>query len=438
MAPRLGATGRLWSTALTHWKRNIIILCFAQLLTLVGFSAYLPFIPYYVQELGAGTYEQAVSWLAVFETSSAIAMMISAPVWGSLADRYGRKLMLIRATLAGAILAFTMGFAQSPLQLVVIRFLQGIFCGTVSAAITLVVTETPDEHLGMALGAMQTIQFMGFATGPLVGGIAADRLGYRAVFPISASMMAIAFGAIALLVRERYHPSERRSERSSLQMGAKALSAILTRNTVVLLLTLGSIRFATSVLGPILSLYIKSLSVDQAHIATLAGAIISVSSLTSALSALTIGHLGDRIGQKAVLLFCGIGVALVHIPQAFVGNPTHLLMLRGVQGLFMGGVMPTANALLAKNTPPSRRGAIFGLLGSVQSGGRALGPLVGAGVANIWGMANVFLVTAGVLGVIAAMVGATLRAQPDGSVVAEELPSLAASERAGAPTSSCS
>jgi MFS family permease len=114
---------------MVHWKRNLIVLCGAQFLTLMGWSAYLPFIPYYVQELGIESYAVALAWLAGFNTGGAIAMMISSPIWGGLADRLGRKPMVIRATLAGALLAFAMSLTRTPMQLVIkrINVLRGLF-----------------------------------------------------------------------------------------------------------------------------------------------------------------------------------------------------------------------------------------------------------------------------------------------------------------------
>jgi DHA1 family multidrug resistance protein-like MFS transporter len=182
------------------------------------------------------------------------------------------------------------------------------------------------------------------------------------------------------------------------------MKGVLDRGTVVLLISLGSISFALMVLSPILSLYIKSLSADEAHLATLAGAVISVSALTSSASAPLIGRLGDKVGQKVVLLGCAIGMATIHIPQAFVTSPMQLLVLRAIQGVFMGGTMPTANALLARSTAPDRRGTVFGLSTSIQAGGRAAAPMIGAGVANLWGMSPVFLVTAGILALVATLV----------------------------------
>jgi MFS transporter, DHA1 family, multidrug resistance protein len=413
------------------WKRNLFVLCVAQLLTLIGFSAYLSFIPFYVQELGASSFAEATSWLAAFQTGGGIAMMLAAPLWGSLADRYGRKVMLVRATAAGCILAFLMGSVHNPMQLTVIRILQGVFCGTVSAAITIVATQTPEEHFGFGMGLIQTVQFLAQALGPVFGGFAADALGYRAVFPISSALMVIALLLIATLVKERFVAPEPQTQVQHSKPKLRMLE-MLTRSNGALLLSLGAISFALAVLSPIMSLYVKSLDPGEPHLATLAGAVVSVTAITSALAAIAAGRLGDKLGQKAILLACTVGVALTHVPQAFVSNATQLILLRTVLGVFTGGMMPTANALLARSTPSSKRGTIFGLATSVQSGGGALGPVVGAAVGNAWGMPSVFLVTAATFGIVATLVAAMVHPR---SVAEVETISaqMAAVDEAGLP-----
>ena len=386
------------------WKRNAIVLCLGQLLTMVGFSAYLSFIPYYVQELGAESIAEATRWLALFEGGSAAAMMLASPIWGAVSDRHGRKVMLVRATAAGAVTALLMGFAHTPVQLVAIRVAQGALCGTVSAAMTLVATGTPESSLGVALGMMQTVQFVGQATGPLVGGITADALGYRAVFPISSALMGAAVLLVVLFVRETFDVPPRRTSGFSFAKAREAVRAVATRGALVMIIALGATRFGMAALGPIITLYVKSLSPDTPRLATLAGAVLSASALTSSVAALAIGRLGDRLGQSRVLLLCTLGAALIYVPQAFVTTSTQLLLLRALQGVFLGGVMPTANALLARTTDSSRRGLVFGLSSSAQAAGRAVGPAIGAGATNAWGMRSVFLVTAAVFGIVSAMV----------------------------------
>ena len=389
-----------------HWKRNLAILGGAQLMTLLGFSAYLSFLPYYVQGLGATSQAETMSWVALFSSGSALAMAISAPIWGTLADRYGRKLMLVRATLAGAVLAGLMGIARSPLQLSTLRILQGLFCGTVGASITLIAAETPDKHVATALGLMQTAQCGGQSLGPLIGGVIADSLGYQAVFIVSSSLMVIALIIIVLFAREKHHMTvaQRRPFQFSLRRGQ--LRDLFSGSNLVLLVVLGSSSFAVSVLSPILALYIQSLSADTARLGTLAGSVISAAAFTSSLTALMIGPLVRRTGQKRLLLICVVGAALIHIPQALVTSTTQLLILRAIQGAFMGGILPTANALLARLTPAERRGTVFGFASGTQAGARAVGPAVGAAAAHAWGMPSAFLVTASVFGLMAVLVAA--------------------------------
>ncbi len=408
-----------------HWKRNLIVLCFVQLVTMIGFSAFQPFVAYYLLDLGIETPTEAATWSAVFNSGAAISMMIASPIWGSLADRHGRRMMLIRATTAGCIFTLFMGLAQTPTQLVAARIIQGLFSGTVVAAITLVATETPEQYLGRSLGLMQTAQFVGQTIGPLVGGVAADAFGYRNVFFVSSSLMLASVVTTLLFVRETKRPRPEAAPASTKQekrVRGGALAAIANRNTLVLVLTLTCNSFAIAVLSPILSLYIRALIGDAPNLATLAGTIMSVAAFTSSLSAVLLGHWADRFGQKKILLICVIGVALIHIPQALVTHPNQLIVLRAIQGLFMGGIMPTANALLARATDVSRRGAVYGFSNSAQAGGRALGPAVGAATANAWGMASAFLVTASVFGIMALLVGLFVRVAPTPEEKSETIP----------------
>jgi MFS transporter, DHA1 family, multidrug resistance protein len=408
MHPRLSG-----DTRLEHWKRNLLVICLAQMITLIGFAIYQPFIPFYIQELGATSYQEAINWQALFETGSAVAMMIAAPIWGTLADRHGRKMMLVRATLAGAVMALLMSLAQSPMHLVIIRTVQGAFTGTVSAAMTLVATETPEENLGMALGLMQTVQLSGHAAGPVIGGVLADTYGYRAVFPISSAMMGVALVIIALLVRERFTAPARPTTTTVKKVRNEALRQVLTRNIIMMVVTLGAIRFTVAVVEPIMSLYVQSLALDHPRLATLAGTVVSVSGLTTAVAALGIGRMADRIGQKKVLVACILGVAALQVPQAYVTSAGQLIVVRALQGLFMGGAAPTANALAARTTPAERRGTMFGISTSVQAGGRALGPMVGAGIANGFGMSSVFVITGASFALIGGLVGALVRLKPE-------------------------
>lgn len=392
-----------------NWKRNLIVLGAAQFLTMVGFSLYMSFIPYYIQEISGVSDDAAMSWAAAFQTGGAISMMIAAPIWGSLADRYGRKMMLMRAMAAGSIMAFLMGIAQSPAQILVIRVIQGGFSGTAAAAMTLVATSTPEASLGRALGMVQMIQFSSHAVGPVLGGLAADAFGYRAVFPMASAMMLISLVAVIFFVRENKESIAPRKKRERVRLGRGMLTRTIGVDALILIAALAGTSLAASIISPVLAMYIKSLAPGSSRLATLAGTLSSISSITASVAALGIGYVGDRFGQKRTLVACCLGVAAVAIPQAFVSTAAQLAVLRAVHGVFTGGIMPTANALLTQSTPPEKRGSVLGLSSGAQSGGRAIGPSIGAAAASGWGMGSAFLLDGSLYLILSALIALYVR-----------------------------
>ena len=282
---------------MVNWKRNLVVLCFVQLATMIGFSGYHPFVAYYMMELGVPSATEAATWMAGFNSGAAVAMMIASPIWGMLGDRHGRKMMLIRATTAGCVFTFLMGMATNPTQLLILRVVQGLFSGTVVAAITLVATGTPDKYLGRALGIMQTAQFVGQSIGPLLGGATADALGYRSVFFISSGLMLTSVLTTLFLVKETRTtaPATEAAEPRRETVRGGSLAVLANRSTLLLVLTLAGNSFAIAVLSPVLSLYIKQIiGGDAPNLATLAGTVMSVAAFSSSLSAIYLGRLADR------------------------------------------------------------------------------------------------------------------------------------------------
>jgi DHA1 family multidrug resistance protein-like MFS transporter len=104
-----------------------------------------------------------------------------------------------------------------------------------------------------------------------------------------------------------------------------------------------------------------------------------------------LGRLGDRTGHRLILLGCLMGSGLVYLPMALANHPWQLIALQAVFGVFAGGTIPAANALLATNTPPERRGMVFGLMASATSIGGFAGPLAGAGLAASAGFQVAFV-----------------------------------------------
>ena len=188
------------------WKRTLYIAFFAQLISAMGFSLIFPFLPLYVQALGTTT-GISIDFLAgmVF-SAQALTMMIASPIWGSLADQYGRKLMVERAMFGGTLLLFLMAFVTSAEQLVLLRAIQGFITGTVSANNALVASTAPRERMGYAMGLLQVGQWSGVAMGPLIGGVLADAYGYAIPHIFTAILLGIGGILIHFGIDEEFQP----------------------------------------------------------------------------------------------------------------------------------------------------------------------------------------------------------------------------------------
>lgn len=392
---------------LAKWQMYLIAAWIAQFCAIAGFSAVFPFLPFYVRELGVTDLHQVQLWTGVLTSSSAVVMALVAPLWGWLADRHGRKLMVARATLGGAVVMSAMALVANVQQLFILRLLQGLLTGTISAFMALVISFVPETEAGFALGMMQMAVYAGNTLGPLIGGVSADQLGYRGTFMLTGALLFLA-GLLAIFgIKE----SARGERASSAQAGLiKQASAIIHQpQTVAVMLAIGGFYIASAVTVPTLPLFIESLLGAGAMVNTNTGTIYGLRALTSALAAGVIGRLADRVGSRPLMILSLAGGAVSMAGQALAPNYAVLIVSSLAAGLFIGGLLPSANAILARLTPPDQRGMIFGFSSSINAFGNALGPMLGASVANTWGLRASFWLSAGLLGALSIWAGAVVR-----------------------------
>ena len=373
------------------WRRNLYILFGVQFLALAGFSIVMPFLPLYIKEIGVVTGGSIAFWSGMVFSSQAAAMMISAPIWGVVADRYGRKLMLVRASLGGAILLAAMGFAQNAEQLTLLRFFQGFVTGTVPAASALVAATAPKERTGEALGLIQMGVWGGIAIGPLIGGIISDTLGFRECFWVTGSLLALSGIAVIFWVHEDFEPIKE-SKRPKLLAGFRSLlnaPGMIPLYAVAFLQSMGR----TLVL-PIAALFVMELMGAVPGVATMTGIALGARAVTGSLSAIGLGKLGDRIGHSKTLFGAFIAGVICYIPQPFVTDAWQLVVLQALTGLADGGILTGIGALMNLKTPSDTQGTTFGLYASVNSAGRCVAPMLAAGLAIWFGLRSVFGATA--------------------------------------------
>ena len=361
-----------------NWRKNLYLCWLSQLLCILGFNAANPFIPYYLQDLGVTDPNQLEMWTGWIATGGAVSMAIFAPIWGSLADRHGRKIMVERAAFGGALAIALIAFTQTPGQLLVLRTLQGIFTGTVAAFTTLVACSTPRREIGFALGLMQMAVYSGSSGGPVIGGFLADAFGYRSTFLIC-SLMLLAGGLIAWrLVKEHFVPAKEQKREGVWQQTREILG---NRAILIMTIVLFSLSFTSSMVRPLLPLFIMDLQASQERLATVAGLVQGASAFSSAIAAAFIGKISDRLGHRRVLIICCLGAALFYLPQTFVSSSLQFVLFDVIVGIFLGGLMPSANAVIALNIDPGKQGATYGMTASAGAAARAVGPLIGSTVA---------------------------------------------------------
>ncbi len=391
---------------LEPWQRTLAIVFVAQMAATIGFSTIFPFLPLYIQELGSSTGLSVELLAGLVVSAQAITMMITAPIWGALADRYGRKLMVARATFGGAIILLLMAFVQNAEQLVLLRAIQGLVTGTVAAFNALVAAEAPRDKTGFAMGVVQVGLWSGISLGPLIGGFLADAYGFRVPFYITAVMLLISGLLVWFGIREQFEPVVRTGPD---RMGFfQEWRHVLSLKGIMP--TFGT-RFLTgmarNLITPVMPLFVASLMTWESGVSGTTGLIVGVAAATGTLGAIVLGRLGDRIGHRQVLIGAGLAVAACYFPQTFVAAPWQLLILQALTGFASGGIVSAPSALLAQYTPHGEEGAVFGLDNSVWSGARAVAPLIGSAVAVAFGI-RVTFVLAAVLSVLVAVVAYAL------------------------------
>lgn len=165
---------------------------------------------------------------------------------------------------------------------------------------------------------------------------------------ISGSLMMIGGIIVTIFVQENFSAAHSGSSTGGLWRQNRGLLAISTFPVVMSIIFMVSL--GGTIVSPILSLFIADLNGPE-NAATTAGMIMAGTASFSAISAVVIGRFSDRIGRTRVLLACLLGACLAYLPQAFVQNVWQILLLRMLLGMFLGGLMPAANALVAELVP---------------------------------------------------------------------------------------
>ncbi|WP_461227364.1 MFS transporter [Lacticaseibacillus suihuaensis] len=373
------------------WKKNLYVLWFCTFVAGIAFSEIMPFLSLYVSQMGDFSKQELTFWSGLIYAVTFLITAIVSPLWGSLADRTGRKVMLIRASLGIAVSMALMGLCTNVWALFACRFFQGFFSGYIPNAQALVASQTPRTKAGVALGTLVTGSVSGTLFGPIVGGILAQIFSIRNTFFITAALLTVVCLMSAFMVEESFVPVKRVQGAPHESLLHKVADPKLI---VILLVSTMIVQTGNASISPIISLYIKELMHNQGAITVVAGIIAALPGISNILAAPRLGRYGDKHGSGRVLIGCYLFAVLVYFPQGIIGSVVGLGVLRLFVGISDAGLFPTIQTLLTKNTPPETTSAIFSWNQSFQALGNMFGAFLGGTLAGLFDYNVVFISTA--------------------------------------------
>jgi MFS transporter, DHA1 family, multidrug resistance protein len=379
---------------LPEWQVVLGVVFASQFITAIGFSMVFPFLPLYVEQLGSTSGLSVEMMAGLVISVQGFTMMLASPLWGAVSDRYGRKLMVMRAMFCGAILLALMGVVRSGEELIFLRGVMGITTGTVAANNALVASAVPREKIGFCMGTLQVGLWAGVAAGPLIGGILADMYGFTVPFFITGILLFVGGVLVYFGVHENFERPKVKTDEHRPTMVEQWKHVVTAKGVSMVYMMRFLVDLARNLIIPIAPLFVVSLLPETASRNIFAGSVMAASSLTATFSGVYLGRLGDRIGHRTILLWTSIAVVLLYIPQVFVVNVWQLLSLQALAGFAIGGIIAAPSALLARYTEPGEEGAVYGLDNSIIAAARALAPIVGAVVAMYFGLRGTFAATA--------------------------------------------
>jgi MFS transporter, DHA1 family, multidrug resistance protein len=390
------------------WRRNLAALWLAEFTAILGFSFAFPFLPLFLhRELHIPSGPQLSFWTGISASATGFALALTSPIWGRLADRYGRKPMLVRAMIGGGISVGLMGLTQSALQLTALRGLQGASSGTVAAATALVATETPSEHLAWGLGILNSAISLGSAGGPAAGAAAASVLGLRTIFLAGGFLLLLATVPVVLFVRESRDRKLRVAAPPAMQV-LRAARPGTVRALAVLMVAQGLQQTSFSAAQQLVVLRLLDMTTAK-QAQSLTGITFAVAGIATALAAVTYSRLLRRSNYRTITTVAATLMGLTLLATAAAGTPALLIATFVVSSFVTGSLIPAFGAMIGLETPRSIQATIFGVGSSAIALGFGFGPLLGGFVASAAGVQAGLALAGAIALVLALLVGLMAR-----------------------------
>ncbi len=392
-----------------NWKKNLYVMWICQFLAMVGMSSVVPFLPLYIRELGVTTIEETSKWSGLVFAGPFFVSLFLSSIWGNLGDKYGRKIMTIRATFGLATAQVLIGFSQDINQLFLFRMLQGGLSGFLPAAMALIASNTPEEKTGYSLGVLQSSTAAGTVLGPLLGGVIADLISFRAVFFVVAGLLVVVGFAIIIFVEEEKR-EKTKNDFSFIDNWKFVLSnkIFLIPSILIMLTSLG-----ISFVRPIFVLFVETLEINKNYLPTISGALYSIVGIFSIFSAYWWGKKVENFGLAKSIFIASLLTGIMYTFHSIISNPYLLIPVRTVLGFGYGAITSLLFTKISNNVSKDRRGGVMGIGSSFQVMGNLIGPLLGGYAGAVIGFQLSFIVTGFIFLVIAIISLLSLKSNQD-------------------------
>lgn len=380
-----------------NWKRIVYTMAAIQIGTGISIIGVVAFIPLFLtSELGVTDPGEAAFWAGLISGVTPFFVAIAAPFWSMQADRRGPRFALSMILFILGVVIALMYFTRSPVELLILRMIQGMSGGFLAVGMSLVMNVTPKKQLTWAMGVFQASMVMGVMFGPLVGGMIADTMGYRMPFVIFCALSFFCLAAVRLMVPKQIGQEQARGRESFVKQLSYFISYFMKNPVVRLMVMLQFLcNCGMTGIGPILPLYIKEMmGGDAMAVATIVGTIIFIAGATSVTSSLNVSRLARRVSMPRILIIASLVTGVNFILQYLMPEVWTLGFMRGLTGFSLGMIMPLANTILATAVPAEKRTMVVGFSTSFALMGNVAGPMASGAIAMQWGYGMVFWSTA--------------------------------------------
>ncbi len=347
------------------------------------------YAPLYLRELHVPA-AQVPGWIAAMSSLGWVLALPLAPFWGVLADRYSRKLVIVRSAALEAVIFAGWALSTSPWMALGFRSLNGFILGNTGVMLAVQASTTPKQRLALAVGIVGAGSPAGRTVGPILGALLVHHVDVRGMLLFDAGLSALMAGLLMVFMREGEHV--RPADLRVLSLLRGAVTEIASKPLVwrlFLATAVSQIGFWTVI--PYAPIYIARLAPGDA--VTAVGAVLSVAGLGQAIASPIWGLVMQRYGHVSVLSLTSVGSA---IALATVGISHGLLLFAAAllaNAVFAAAILTASMAVMAATVSPERRGAVLGqILFPFYVGGVA-GPLIGAAAFGA-GQAVVFSIAA--------------------------------------------